>query len=550
MFKRIAATLAVLFVVASFAVIPQASSASTRSQFLFGQQLPSNWLNSEQRGQRLYDGGFLFHAMAGSNLSWPGTYANLTVVPVTGLFVAVGPTGASSQGAVYQLGVDDSTAFGGFPSGVGTSALPADPTIIVLKGELTANTSNIGALSVGASGGQSVANLIECKDVPSTDITSQAINIVSTTGIVTATTGNRDRIDNVVCQFKASASAVSPTTPTVDSGFVAVGVAVVPFGTVTITTGMVSQTGALAPWAGFVDIQSAQTITGSKTFSSTIIASQNAAAAIAIGTSGRSFFTMTNLVGGPTFVGNGAAGFAGCAGINPDVIAVQVSGSSIGTCQDVNGNVGVTGKVNALGGFQALGATIMGSNATVTPSIPGGVSNGDIITQRSTSSGFFFAGGSAGFGIYGYDGTNLAITASGAGSLNIKQNGGVAFAPVNGGTYTNASDRRWKHDIHDVPYGLDIVMRLRPRAFAWNTNGQRDLGFVAQEVQPLLPEIVSTMDKQGHLGINYAGITPVLVRAIQQQEHEIRSLRNEVRELSPSSHTSFLGRLYWLVAGT
>ena len=102
---------------------------------------------------------------------------------------------------------------------------------------------------------------------------------------------------------------------------------------------------------------------------------------------------------------------------------------------------------------------------------------------------------------------------------------------TNAGTYVNASDGRLKHDIKDVSYGLDAIMRLNPRRFVWNGSDKTDLGFIAQEVRPVIPEIVTSMDKEGQLGINYAGIEPVLVRAIQQQEAEIKALQLEIAAL-------------------
>jgi len=103
---------------------------------------------------------------------------------------------------------------------------------------------------------------------------------------------------------------------------------------------------------------------------------------------------------------------------------------------------------------------------------------------------------------------------------------GSGYVGVNGGAYTNLSDARFKRDIHRVPYGLDSVMRLKPSAFTWKDSGRHDLGFIAQDVRNVLPELVSVMNpKTGTLGINYAGIAPVLAQAIQDQQHEIGILR-------------------------
>jgi hypothetical protein len=235
--KKLSAALAVVFALASLSVAP--SRADDMTQTLSGMNPQSTWINQNSRDNRISDGTYRWQAF-GSNQSDPGHYAGCVTTPSTGLFVAVTTSGTFTNCSVFQLLPESPSALGGFPSGNGTF-LPADNTKIELQAILPAGTSTaaIGPMGVGASSGQSVSNLIECQ-VTISDVNSQPISIVSSTGIVTSTVGNRDRVDRPTCQSKASASATSPTTPTVDSGFVAISAVVVPFGTATVTSGMVS----------------------------------------------------------------------------------------------------------------------------------------------------------------------------------------------------------------------------------------------------------------------------------------------------------------------
>jgi hypothetical protein len=236
--KKITAALAAFFI--ALTLISAPTSAMDRTQHLTGLNPPSTWMNMEQRDVRIGSGAFWWNTLCGSNASCTGLYSNLSVVPVTGLFVAVGPTSTNTVGTLYQLLAEETSGYGGYPSGVGTF-LPTDATKVMLQGTSTANTANIGPLTAGSSGGQSVDNLIECQ-VQTVDTTSQAINIVSPGGSVTATTGNRDRKDIIACQNKAGTSATtgSQTVPTVDAGWVAIGYVAVANGTVTITSGMIT----------------------------------------------------------------------------------------------------------------------------------------------------------------------------------------------------------------------------------------------------------------------------------------------------------------------
>ena len=61
-------------------------------------------------------------------------------------------------------------------------------------------------------------------------------------------------------------------------------------------------------------------------------------------------------------------------------------------------------------------------------------------------------------------------------------------------------------------------------------NKQR-YGFIAQEVQNVLPELVCKIDDSGFLSVNYIEIIPFLVSKVQSQDKEIKSLREENLEL-------------------
>ena len=223
--KILGALVGVLFAL----VLVQPAVAMDRVQMLFGQNPPSSWANYASRYTRVGFGQLIYDLYANTS----GFYSNLTPTPVTGLFVAIGPSSASTIGSLYQYLPEEVTSFGG-PGG---TALAADPNQVYLQGLASTTGPNIGPLIAGTSGGQSVIDLIECK-VQTADQTSQTGTFVSTLGVVTTSAVNRDRADTVSCQYKASASSVTPTVPTVDTGFIAVGYFTIPNATLTVTSGM------------------------------------------------------------------------------------------------------------------------------------------------------------------------------------------------------------------------------------------------------------------------------------------------------------------------
>ncbi|MDI6721880.1 MAG: tail fiber domain-containing protein, partial [Candidatus Aenigmarchaeota archaeon] len=90
----------------------------------------------------------------------------------------------------------------------------------------------------------------------------------------------------------------------------------------------------------------------------------------------------------------------------------------------------------------------------------------------------------------------------------------------------SGSDVRWKQNITQLSGSLDKVMQLKPVSFLWkNATNMRfpngtQIGFIAQDVEKIIPEVVAT-DNNGYKGISYERITPVLTGAIQELNNKI-----------------------------
>jgi hypothetical protein len=95
------------------------------------------------------------------------------------------------------------------------------------------------------------------------------------------------------------------------------------------------------------------------------------------------------------------------------------------------------------------------------------------------------------------------------------------------------SDQRLKENVRDIDTGLDAIMALQPRRFDWKDGKGQDkknvAGFIAQEFETVFPECVG-VSKAGADGIEYKNINhetliPTLVKAIQEQQAIIESLK-------------------------
>ena len=102
-----------------------------------------------------------------------------------------------------------------------------------------------------------------------------------------------------------------------------------------------------------------------------------------------------------------------------------------------------------------------------------------------------------------------------------------------GGTWTDASDIAYKKDITDATYGIDTVKALQPRFYYMKDEAiedkSRHLGFIAQELEAVVPEVVSGDD--GSKGVEYGHLTAVLTKALQEAVAKIETLEAKVAAL-------------------
>jgi len=95
------------------------------------------------------------------------------------------------------------------------------------------------------------------------------------------------------------------------------------------------------------------------------------------------------------------------------------------------------------------------------------------------------------------------------------------------GTLLHSSDRRLKKDITNLSFGLDEVLKLRPVEYFWKNREQKQksLGLIAQEVDEVISNIVQVGEnKDKTLTVSYTELIPVLINAIQEQQHKIETI--------------------------
>ena len=103
-----------------------------------------------------------------------------------------------------------------------------------------------------------------------------------------------------------------------------------------------------------------------------------------------------------------------------------------------------------------------------------------------------------------------------------------------GGAFVDASDESLKKDIADIDYGIETVKSLQPRKYKMKDTGAEQVGFIAQEMETQVPEVVSTgitPDGDEQKGISYGQLTAVLTKAMQEQQTIIETLEARITAL-------------------
>lgn len=99
-------------------------------------------------------------------------------------------------------------------------------------------------------------------------------------------------------------------------------------------------------------------------------------------------------------------------------------------------------------------------------------------------------------------------------------------------TACTASSLQFKENISELTYGLKEVMELKPVFFSWKkdfiSDDRRQLGLVAEEVEPIIPEIIGYNNEGKVMNLDYPKLTAVLVKATQELAVRLDGVKDEI----------------------
>jgi len=148
-------------------------------------------------------------------------------------------------------------------------------------------------------------------------------------------------------------------------------------------------------------------------------------------------------------------------------------------------------------------------------------------------------GGADARGLYGASTNNDGLFAQSANGVGVSGFSLNYYGVFCNGVYcggnkawTNTSDERLKTNIKTIDNALSKVLQLRGVEYAWKDDptSKAHLGFIAQEVLPILPEVISK-DNKDYYSMTQSEITAVLVEAIKEQQKQIETLKADINIL-------------------
>jgi hypothetical protein len=229
----------------------------------------------------------------------------------------------------------------------------------------------------------------------------------------------------------------------------------------------------------------------------------------------------------------------GVWGSCPANIGAGGTGGVVGVFGTSSGGTGVEGDSASPSKYGVHGVNTGGgvgvyaeSNASGTGAVYANNTGGGRGVWAYSPSGYGVEGQSnSSYGVYGYSASSYSMYCDGNGYIT--------------GSWAGPSDARLKKNVATLTEALSRVLSLRGVSFEWRRDefpdkhlgdGQQ-IGFIAQEVEPVLPQVVST-DPEGFKGVDYSRFAPLLVEAIKAQQQEIEALKEElarVRALEPEA---------------
>ena len=203
------------------------------------------------------------------------------------------------------------------------------------------------------------------------------------------------------------------------------------------------------------------------------------------------------------------------------------------TTSTFGGNVVITGTANVSANLVvgASGELIISNGAGIQANGTFGTA-GQVLSSNGTGVYWVTASGGASITANNTDTQTfyipMANITSGSWSNGVVSTTKLYFVPstgtLNATVFNSLSDKKLKVNVKTVDAAVNTVTKLRGVRFDWKDNKRPSAGVIAQELEKILPELVSE-NEIGHKSVNYNGIIAYLIEAVKELSNEIEKLR-------------------------
>lgn len=236
----------------------------------------------------------------------------------------------------------------------------------------------------------------------------------------------------------------------------------------------------------------------------------------------------------PTF-GTSGVDFSGTSG---GIIRVLHSSSASGslTLPAETGTLVSTASIGAVSSSMIANGTIVNEDISASAAIAvsklaastiSGVTLGNNLNTLTIGS--YLTGTS-------YNGSSAVTIGANASSSNVgdtlvaRDASGDFTAGTITATIVNAtSDINLKENVKPLQNSIDTLNQINGVSFEWKKDSSKSIGVIAQEIEQILPELVSEVD--GNKTVNYNGLIGILIEAVKGQHTEINTLKEEIKNL-------------------
>ena len=115
--------------------------------------------------------------------------------------------------------------------------------------------------------------------------------------------------------------------------------------------------------------------------------------------------------------------------------------------------------------------------------------------------------------------------------VRISNNGHLtASGNITASGFLYSSDKTLKKNIKSITNPLERIIQLEGVSFNWKKDNQESIGLIAQDVEKVFPELVST-NKEGLKTVAYGNLIAPLIEALKIQDNKIEQLIKEIKQL-------------------